>query len=246
MKQDFLLHTTVRLESGLCTFLPLHLDRLASAAKAFNFAFDREGLEKALITAAAQHRVQSPLKLRLTVDRSGVWTFASPEHIDPDSTLLQAMLWPDPIDSSDRFLRYRTTHRPVYDRALRKAKELGFVDAIFHNERGLVTEGSDHSVFVRHRDSWTTPTISAGVLPGVYRSYLLETLPAVREVDFQISHLLSADEIWLTNAVQYARAVTIAPQSSSKLYLPSERSFAPICSSAREPQPTPVPLTPFI
>ena len=220
MDQDFLLHTTVRLESGQCTFLSLHLDHLASAANAFNFALDRKGLEKALITAAAQHRAQSPVKLRLTVDRDGVWTFDCPERVDPDSLTLQAMLWPEAIDSSNRFLRYKTTHRPVYDRAVRKVKELGFVDAIFHNERGLVTEGTDHSVFVRHQGSWSTPTISAGVLPGVYRGHLLETLPSVREVDFPVDHLLSADEVWLTNAVQYARVVTIAPQqlqTNSKL-----------------------------
>ena len=72
-------------------------------------------------------------------------------------------MWPEPIDSVDRFLRYKTKHRPVYDRAPRKVKELGFIDAIFHNERGPVTEGTDHSVFVRHKVSWSTPTISAGV-----------------------------------------------------------------------------------
>ncbi len=211
MNQDFLLHSTVRLESGQCTFLPLHLDSLASAASTFNFALDQKGLEKALNTAAALHSAQSPVKLRLTVDRKGTWTFGRPERLDPDTHTLQAMLWPEAINSSDQFLRYKTTHRPVYDHALRKAKELGFVDAIFHNERGFVTEGTDHSVFVRHKDSWSTPTISAGVLPGVYREHLLQTLSCVREVDFPIDHLLSADEIWLTNAVQYARTVTIAP-----------------------------------
>lgn len=164
-------------------FLPLHLDRLSSAANAFHFALDRGGLEKALSTVAAQHHAQAPVKLRVTVDRDGVWTFDSPEPIGAESPTSKAMLWPEPIDSADRFLRYKTTHRPVYDRAARKVKELGFIDAIFHNERGLVTEGTDHSVFVRHKDSWSTPTISAGVLPGVYRDYLLRTLLSVRETD---------------------------------------------------------------
>ena len=217
MDQDFLLHTTVRLESGHCVFLPLHLDRLSSAASTFNFALNRGGLEKALNTVASQLSAQPPVKLRVTVDRDGVWNFDSPERISGDSTALQAMLWPEPIDSADRFLRYRTTHRPIYDRAVRKVKELGFVDAIFHNERGCVTEGTDHSVFVRHKDSWSTPPISAGVLPGVYRDYLLRTLPSVREIEFPVDHLLSADEVWLTNAVQYARVVTIAPQVFQKL-----------------------------
>ena len=227
MNQDFLLHTTVRLESGECTFLHLHLERLASAASAFNFAFDQRGLEKALTAAAAQHRAQSPVKLRLTVDRKGVWTFGCPERIDLESSILKAILWPEPTDSADRYLRYRTTHRPVYDRVFRKVRELGFVDAIFHNEQGFVTEGTDHSVFVRHKSSWSTPTISAGVLPGVYRGHLLATLPSVQEVDFTIGHLLNADEVWLTNAVHYARVVSIAPERSDKLYLDSERFVAP-------------------
>ena len=34
----------------------------------------------------------------------------------------------------------------------------------------------------------------------------------MRETDFPIDHLLSADEVWLTNAVHYALVITIAPQ----------------------------------
>ena len=173
MDQDLLLHTTVRLELGHCIFLPLHLDRLSSAAKAFHFALDRGGLEEALNTVAAQHCTESPLKLRVTVDRHGVWTFDHPELIGAESPTLQAMLWPEPIDSADRFLRYKTTHRPVYDRAVRKVKELGFVDAIFHNERGRVTEGTDHSVFVRHKDSWSTqPSAPAFFLESIETIFL--------------------------------------------------------------------------
>lgn len=40
--------------------------------------------------------------------------------------------------------------RPVYDCAIREARSIGFIDAIFHNERGFVTEGAVHSIFVRH------------------------------------------------------------------------------------------------
>ena len=120
------------------------------------------------------------------------------------------MLWPEAVDSQDPFLHYRTTHRPVYDHAVREAQRLGFVDALFHNEHGLITEGAIHSIFVRHGENWRTPTLSAGVLPGVYRGHLLQTLPHLREEDFSRDELLSADEIWLTNAVRGIRVVTIA------------------------------------
>jgi para-aminobenzoate synthetase/4-amino-4-deoxychorismate lyase len=119
------------------------------------------------------------------------------------------MLWPHPVQSTDRFLRHKTTRRTHYDAALKTALQKGYADAIFYNEDGIVTEGAISSLIVRHGDRWRTPPLDAGVLPGVYRRFLLETRPEITEAIFSVSELFTADEVWLTNAVRGMRRVTV-------------------------------------
>ncbi len=213
MDRKFSLRTSVRLESGCCVLLPLHLDRLAASARALNFNFDKMALEQDLKIFAAGHSQKSPASLRITVAPNGQWTIAPPELLDLTMRANQAVLWPDPVASDDPFLHYSTTYRPIYDHALQDARGRGFVDAVFRNEHGMVTEGANHSVFVRHGALWRTPPLSAGVLPGVYRRHLLATMNNVLEENFVVERLFDADEVWLTNAVRGAQVVTIVPEA---------------------------------
>ena len=209
MSDDFQLFTTLRIEEGRCNLLSLHLDRLAESARTLGFRFDREELQLVLTGAARRERGKPPSRLRVTLSADGSSVVGAAVPLLPDAPHLQAMLWPDPVDSSDPFFQHKTTRRPVYDSVIREVHNVGFIDAIFQNEHGLVTEGAVHSIFVRHGTIWRAPSLNAGVLPGVYRSHLLETMPGIREEDFNIAQLLSADEVWLTNAVRGIRKVTV-------------------------------------
>jgi para-aminobenzoate synthetase/4-amino-4-deoxychorismate lyase len=215
LKADFLreelfqLIETMRIEDGRCALLDRHLERLAASAAYFDFHFQEDTIRAAIEAACLQHSPPQSLRLRLTLDRSGCVRFGAAQRIVPDEYPLQAMLWPEPICSQNRFLRHKTTRRELYDHALVQAQAAGCVDAIFLNERGLVTEGAIHSVMVRHGSGWRTPTLDAGALPGVFRAHLLATMQELEESDFSLEDLLSADEIRLTNAVRGARVVTL-------------------------------------
>ena len=210
MENDFHLFSTLRIEDERCALLPIHLDHMAASAAALDFHMDRSALEAALLASVVG--VTAPSRLRVELLRNGAWTLSSIDPILPDATGLQALLWPEPTDSQDPFFRHKTTRRPVYDRAVREVHSCGFIDAIFHNEHGLVTEGAVHSVFARWGDQWKAPTLGAGLLPGVYREHLLAITPNAREEDFTVEELLAADEVWLTNAPRGIRKVTVVRQ----------------------------------
>lgn len=212
MTNDFRLFTSIRVEDGRCALLPIHLNHMAASAAVLGFYIDRAALETAITDAAAQAGPVAVAKLRVTLANNGTWTLRGPEPLFADATNLQALLWPEPTDSHDSFYQHKTTHRPVYDRVVREVHGCGFVDAIFHNERGQVTEGAVHSIFARWGDAWKAPTLDAGVLPGVYREHLLTTMPAIREENFTVDDLLRADEVWLTNALRGIRKVTVVKQ----------------------------------
>jgi len=56
---------------------------------------------------------------------------------------------------------------------------------------------------------WFTPPASCGLLPGVYRRYLLETRPDIAQRVLTLDDLRSADAVYLCNAVRGLRRVTI-------------------------------------
>jgi para-aminobenzoate synthetase/4-amino-4-deoxychorismate lyase len=205
----FSLIESMRCEGGKCLLLPLHLERLQDSADYFGFRFPRTELLEAIESAVRESADQAASKLRLELRRDGSWTLSGLEVLEKEPELLRAILWPEPVQSSDRFLRHKTTRRALYNHAARVSHERGYVDAIFQNERGIVTEGAISNIVVKHGDCWLTPPIDAGVLPGVYRTSLLKRMPEIQVVEFSVDQLLGADEVWLTNAVRGMRRVVI-------------------------------------
>ncbi len=75
-------------------------------------------------------------------------------------------------------------------------------DAIFVTDDDLVTESTSSTVFmIKDHQLWTTP-LSANILPGITRSYLIKLAPqlglAVREESFTKEQMLQADELFLS------------------------------------------------
>jgi para-aminobenzoate synthetase/4-amino-4-deoxychorismate lyase len=200
---------TMRCENNRIALLALHLDRLCASAARFHFRFDRTAIEAAIaqqITPldAAPHRI------RLVLHADGSAQFDTPAPIAPDTALLRIALWPEPIDATNDLLRHKSTRRALYDRAYTQAREHSLADFLFLNQRGHITEGAIHNVFLRHGSQWRTPPLTDGALPGVYRRHLLSTQPNIRPAHLTLADLRSADEIWLTNALRGIRKVTLS------------------------------------
>jgi para-aminobenzoate synthetase / 4-amino-4-deoxychorismate lyase len=205
----FSLIESMRCEGGKCLLLPLHLERLQDSADYFGFRFPRTELIEAIERAVRESFDRGASKLRLELRREGSWTLSELAVLEEEPELSRAILWPEPVQSGDRFLRHKTTRRALYNHAAQVSHERGYVDAIFHNERGIVTEGAISNIVVKHGDCWLTPPVDAGVLPGVYRTSLLKRMPEIQVVEFSVDQLLGADEVWLTNAVRGMRRVVI-------------------------------------
>jgi para-aminobenzoate synthetase/4-amino-4-deoxychorismate lyase len=206
---SFSLIESMRCEGGKCLLLPLHLERLQASAGYFGFRFTRIELIEAIESAVRESSDRGASKLRLELRRDGGWTLSELEVLEEEPELSRAMLWPEPVQSGDRFLRHKTTRRALYNHAAQVSRERGYIDAIFQNERGVVTEGAISNIVVKHGDCWLTPPVDAGVLPGVYRTSLLKRMLEIQVVEFSVEQLLGADEVWLTNAVRGMRRVVI-------------------------------------
>ena len=181
---------------------------MEASADYFGFRFERESVREQLKNFAEGLQRGLRHRVRLLLARSGVASISSepiPVVRKPASLLVSA----ERTDSSEALLRHKTTWRSMYDQVLANARARGFDDALFLNERGEVTECAIHNVMIAKGGKLVTPPVECGLLPGVYRRYMLAAHPEVQEAVVTLDDILSADRIFIFNSVQGLRLARI-------------------------------------
>lgn len=174
--------------------LARHLRRMAWSAERFCFPFDRDRALRALEGACTDKR--EPLKVRLTLDRSGRFrarTLPLAESREP----LRVTICDQPVEEGP-LLYHKTTYRSPYES--RAARHPGADEVILVNDRGQLTESTTANLVLRIDGECLTPPLSCGLLPGVMRAELLAR-GEVRERVLIPEDLRRAEEFWLVNSV---------------------------------------------
>jgi para-aminobenzoate synthetase/4-amino-4-deoxychorismate lyase len=187
--------------------LSLHLDRLESSSTYFDFLYDRTAIEAQLRAFAHFLDPRQRHRVRLLLARPGILTLTS-QPLPAELPTVSVRLSPHRVTSTDPFLRHKTTRRHFYDQQLAAARADGFDEVIFLNERGELTEGAISNLFVERAGKLLTPPLASGVLPGVMRRHLLETLPGIEERILTLADLQPPNTLWLCNSVRGLRKVT--------------------------------------
>ncbi len=90
--------------------------------------------------------------------------------------------------------------------AMQEAQDKGAVEPIMLNADGDVAEGASSNVFLVKHGALVTPTLDAGILPGVTRELVLERAQALgvpaREAKVRVPDLLGADEAFITSSLK--------------------------------------------
>jgi para-aminobenzoate synthetase/4-amino-4-deoxychorismate lyase len=202
LPQDFELLETMHATAAGCRYLERHLPRLRDSADYFGFAYDGDKVRASVLTACTALPAAGEFRMRLSLGQLGTCTLqASP--LLPMQLPVTVLLAVQPTDANDLFLRHKTTIRERYDAAWRTAETQGAFDMLFFNTNGELTEGGRSSVFVKLEGRWYTPPLSAGVLPGVMRSVLLDD-PTwnASEKHLTLDDLRTAEEIIVCNALR--------------------------------------------
>jgi len=95
--------------------------------------------------------------------------------------------------------------------AKQEALNHGYHEAIMLNTSANVADGSISNIFMALDGQIFTPPLSDGALPGVIRSILLEKMSSlfpIFEKTIDVSDLLSADEVFMTNALMGIQPLT--------------------------------------
>lgn len=190
--------------------LEMHLDRMEDSAVYFDFEFDRAGIRGQLLAAGESIPEGEKRKVRLLLKKNGD---ARVEHeliaALSDGRAVRLCVARERVDPGDRFYFHKTTHRPLYARALKAAQEVGFDDVLFLNQAGEITETALANLFIETGGRWFTPRLESGLLAGVYRRLLLEKRPEIEQCVLRANDLKAADCVYVTNAVRGLRRAVI-------------------------------------
>ncbi len=199
---------TMRFDGLRVPMLDRHVARLARSAQYFDYSFDEARFRRRVQRAVSGHVGEPVLKVRATLDRWGRVDVETTTLSEPRTEPWTLSIAEERADASDPLFYHKTTHRQVYDRALRAARQQGFDEALLLNESGQVTEGAHSTLFARVNDTLVTPPVDCGLLPGVYREYVLETKEQAEERSLTVEDLRAADALYCCNAVRgWCRAV---------------------------------------
>ena len=190
--------------------LDYHLRRLEQSAAHFRFPLDVSTARKNLLDYGRKLPKQ-PRKVRLDLAASGIIALRD-EGVKP-STPVAVALSGEAVHSGDEFLHHKTTQREVYDRALSAHPEAQ--DVLLWNERGEITETCHGNVVLEIGGRRLTPPLSSGLLPGVFRAYLLDG-GEIQEHILPVDSIEAASAIFLINSVRKWCEIRLLPHPSPK------------------------------
>ncbi len=202
---DFQLIETMLWEKDFF-LLSMHMERLESSAAYFNFACDRAAILLRLHELSKSFAAGKSYRVRLLLSPTGSFTIEDFE-LNAEQYGGCVRLSPERMLSSDVFVRHKTTQRGTYDRWYSEARAGGLDEVIFQNERGEITEGAISNIFIKKSGKMVTPPVGCGVLPGVFRRYLLETDANAQEGIVTMEDLRAAEAVFLCNSVRGLREV---------------------------------------
>lgn len=194
----FALLETLLWEPGSGWFLlDAHLRRLAQSADYFDARVDMASVRERLDTLARTFDAM-PQRVRLVVARDGSASCDAAPLTVPGMRVRLALA-ATPIDPGDPFLYNKTTHRKVYEEA--KAARPDCDDVVLWNGRGEATETTIANLVVERDGRRITPPVECGLLPGVFRAYLL-VRGEISEARVTLDELRGASRIWTINSVR--------------------------------------------
>lgn len=174
--------------------LDRHLERLATSARTFGFAFDRHLIRNRLQQASFRQKTQARIRLRLSpAGNIAVALDPLPPMPDAPAPVAIARL---PVASADFRLRHKTSDRAFYDSA--RTRSAAF-ETLFEDGDGFLTEGSFTTLFVERDGRLLTPPLARGLQAGVLRA---ELIAQGRAVEHEVRREDLADGFLIGNSLR--------------------------------------------
>lgn len=223
------LFETMKVVNGNIALNQFHFERLFSGLSLLKFEipklFTVEKLQHEIMHLCRKNECEKLARVRLSVFRGNGGLY------DEDKTLqyiiecwplnesatklnengLVIDVYPDAEKSCDKFSNLKSANFLPYSMAAQYARENKLNDCLVLNNSGGIADSTIANLFIIKNQIILTPGLEEGCVSGVMRRHLIEKLQAsgyeLREEALTVSILKTADEIFLTNAINGIRWV---------------------------------------
>ena len=190
-----------------------HLQRLSNSAEYFAFEIDIDAIrgqlcnhEDSLLIQDSLLRdslIRDPLirdyKIRLLLAKNGEIKLEG-RFLEPVPKNYTIAFAKTPVQAKqDVYLYHKTTNRTPYKRALAECTDVD--DVLLWNENGEVTESCIANVVIERGGRLVTPPVSCGLLPGIYRQFLLDS-GKISEGCISVEDIRQSSAVYLINSVR--------------------------------------------
>lgn len=154
-------------------------------------------------------------KIRIRIAHDGSYSVDKPEQLVPSSFNPVSVAWArTPVEINNPFLYHKTSCRDLYKNALADVPEAD--DVLFWNTHGHVTESSIANIVITRGGQRITPPVTDGLLPGVFREYLLRS-GDITEQHITPDDVMAAEHVWLISSVRKWRVAHIRSTPSTDM-----------------------------
>lgn len=218
------LFESIRIVNGMPINLQAHVQRLVKGAELLKIRipsyFTEQFIKEQIIGLLLKCQIKAGGRCRLSLDRIHGGAYR------PDSNEATYFIEAYPIDENDFLLNYKGLEVDIYrdikiypnaftpfktKNGLTKvlaaisAQELNLDDFILQNDRGNLIESTNSNLFIVSNGVLYTPGLQEGCLAGTMRMQIINLAVQngirVYECSVLPHNLLSADEVFLTNAI---------------------------------------------
>lgn len=214
---------TIRANKGMVWRLSQHWQRLCHSAQQLSFqppnyaAFSMSLLES--------HDPSQDQVLRLSLMRlGGVWqgqpsgqktaVLVRPTP-PPSRTAVTLFLPKDRVSLCDPIRQHKTGSRIFLQHLHRQAQQNSCSDSLIIDRQSRILETCHSNLLWCHGQRWFTPRLSLGLLPGVYRQWLLQH-GLVEESELTLDALSQVEGLLICNSVRGIRQVSMIGRKESQ------------------------------
>jgi branched-subunit amino acid aminotransferase/4-amino-4-deoxychorismate lyase len=215
---------SIRIANGKAQFLKNHFGRIAASIQVLKMksdSFDFNKLEKDIEGLLQRNEIHEGGRMRITFYRKSKGFYLPKEHdldyfievegiphnlFELNSNGKTIDIYTEVKKDPNRFANYKTLNAQLYIMASIFADEKNWDDALIQNTKLAIIEATASNLFLVSNGVLYTPSLTDGCVGGTMRMTIinlaLQNKLKVYECTINPQNLLTADEVFLTNAIR--------------------------------------------
>lgn len=218
------LFETIKVIGETISLEKFHFERFFAGLKQMDFKIPAllttDNLKQQILLLCKKNKCNSLVRVRLSVFRGNGGINESNDDLQyviecwpVDKSVNQLNenglvidIYPEARKSCDKFSNLKSANYLPYVMATKYAKENKLNDCLVLNTHERIADSTIANIFLIKEQKIFTPPLSEGCIDGVMRRYIMEQYE-VNETVLTSNDILSADELFLTNAMYGIRWV---------------------------------------